>query len=161
MAKAFGGLGVTAGLAADRASMSGMSAGQQFFETDTNRKYLYNGSAWVLVYNNIANASTDWVSMGLTPYASAVWVTGGGQYRKMPDGFVVFRGLVKSISGSFFTMPVGFRPNLNTMHLCAASGGISRIDAYPTGSLYYAGAVVGSPNIADWVDLSGIRFYAG
>ena len=47
MAKAFGGLGTTAGLAADRTSMTGMSAGQQFFETDTNKLYLYNGSAWV------------------------------------------------------------------------------------------------------------------
>ena len=46
MAKAFGGLGVTAGLAADRASMSGMVAGQQFFETNTSALYVYTGSAW-------------------------------------------------------------------------------------------------------------------
>ena len=49
MAKAFGGLGTTAGLAADRTSMSGMSAGQQFFETDTKMLYLWDGSVWHLV----------------------------------------------------------------------------------------------------------------
>jgi hypothetical protein len=47
VAKAFGGLGVTAGLAADRTSMTGMSAGQQFFETDTKKMFVYSGSAWV------------------------------------------------------------------------------------------------------------------
>ena len=160
MAKAFGGLGTTAGLAADRTSMSGMSAGQQFFETDTNRGYLYNGSAWVLIYNNVAGASTDWVSMGLTSY-DAGWTVGGGQYRKMPDGFVVCRSLVKNITGVFFTLPVGFRPNLNTMHLCAASGGISRLDVYPNGNLQYSGTQAGSPNVADWIDLSGIRVFVG
>lgn len=49
MAKAFGGLGVTAGLAADRTSMTGMSAGQQFYETDTNRTYVYDGSVWRVI----------------------------------------------------------------------------------------------------------------
>jgi len=47
VAKAFGGLGVTAGLAADRTSMTGMSAGQQFFEADTRKLFVYNGSSWV------------------------------------------------------------------------------------------------------------------
>lgn len=47
MAKAFSGLGVTAGLAADRSSLAGMVAGQQFFETDTNKLFVYNGSSWI------------------------------------------------------------------------------------------------------------------
>jgi hypothetical protein len=47
VAKAFGGLGVIAGLAADRTSMSGMVAGQEFFETDTKKMFVYNGSVWV------------------------------------------------------------------------------------------------------------------
>ena len=50
MAKAFGGLGTTAGLAADRTSISGMSAGQQFFETDTKLLWYYDGSAWQRVH---------------------------------------------------------------------------------------------------------------
>lgn len=47
MAKAFSGLGVTAGLAADRAALTGVVAGQQFFETDTKKTYVYSGSAWI------------------------------------------------------------------------------------------------------------------
>ena len=46
MARAFGGLGVTTGLVADRAALSGVVAGQQFFETDTNKTLVYTGSVW-------------------------------------------------------------------------------------------------------------------
>ena len=47
MGKAFANTGVTVGLAADRTAMTGMYAGQAFYETDTNCQYLYNGSGWV------------------------------------------------------------------------------------------------------------------
>lgn len=47
MAKAFGGLGVTAGLAADRTAMTGMVAGQLFFETDTTLFKVWTGSTWI------------------------------------------------------------------------------------------------------------------
>jgi hypothetical protein len=49
VAKAFSGLGVTAGLAADRTSMTGMVAGQQFFETDTELLFVYSNSTWKLL----------------------------------------------------------------------------------------------------------------
>jgi len=49
VAKAFGGLGVTVGLEADRTSMTGMVAGQQFFETGSDVLYVYTGSAWRMV----------------------------------------------------------------------------------------------------------------
>ena len=49
VAKAFGGLGVTAGLAADRTAMTSLVTGQQFFETDTKKMFVYSGSAWVQV----------------------------------------------------------------------------------------------------------------
>jgi hypothetical protein len=72
VAKAFGGLGVTAGLAADRTSMSGMSAGQQFFETDTGIMYLYNGSSWNIFMPNFFNIvegnSTTSASTSSTAY---------------------------------------------------------------------------------------------
>ena len=62
VAKAFGGLGVTAGLAADRSALTGMSAGQQFFETDTKKLFMYSGSAWVLVSNlTLSYYPTFWV----------------------------------------------------------------------------------------------------
>jgi hypothetical protein len=46
MAKSFPNTGVTTGLAADRTAMTGMYAGQQFFETDTSILYIYTGSEW-------------------------------------------------------------------------------------------------------------------
>ena len=70
MAKAFGGLGVTAGLAADRTSMSGMSAGQQFFETDTNKTFIYSGSSWAEVSDlDNVGAVSDAAKKGLVPPA--------------------------------------------------------------------------------------------
>jgi hypothetical protein len=162
VAKAFGGLGVTAGLAADRVALSGMVVGQQFFETDTNRLYIYTGSVWSLINNGTTGADSGWNNMNLTSY-DANWTVGGGQYRKMPDGFVVFRSLVKVSTGVFFTLPVGYRPSgiTSTMHLCSASGGIARIDVNSSGSMNYAETKAGSVNLGDWLDLSGIRFWAG
>lgn len=49
MAKSFPNTGVTTGLSSDRSSMSGMFAGQEFFETDTKKLYLYNGTNWIEV----------------------------------------------------------------------------------------------------------------
>lgn len=105
---------------------------------------------------------TGWNNMNLTAY-DGNWTVGGGQYRKMPDGFVVFRSLVKIAGGVFFTLPVGYRPSgiTYTMHLCAASGGIARIDVASNGQMYYAETKAGTVNLGDWTDLSGIRFWAG
>lgn len=76
MAKAFGGLGTTAGLAADRTSMSGMSAGQQFFETDTGIMYLYTGSAWSIFMPQASNFVTAESTTSLsTPSTSYVATT--------------------------------------------------------------------------------------
>ena len=68
MAKAFGGLGVTVGLAADRTSMTGMVAGQEFFETDTLRRHFYNGSVWVCLTPVGANAGTSFESTTSTSF---------------------------------------------------------------------------------------------
>jgi hypothetical protein len=51
VARAYAGLGVTTGLAADRAALSGMVAGQQFFETDTKALWIFDGSVWSSVLN--------------------------------------------------------------------------------------------------------------
>jgi hypothetical protein len=60
VAKAFGGLGTTAGLAADRTSMTGMSAGQGFFETDTKLLWYYDGAAWQRVHPAGSVVQTIW-----------------------------------------------------------------------------------------------------
>jgi len=49
MAKSFPNTGVTTGTAADRAALASPFAGMEFFETDTNKVLVYNGSAWVEV----------------------------------------------------------------------------------------------------------------
>ncbi len=47
MAKAFPNTGVTTGLAADRTALTSPFAGMQFFETNTNKLWVYNGSLWL------------------------------------------------------------------------------------------------------------------
>lgn len=47
MAKSFPNTGATVGLAADRTAMTSMLEGQEFFETDTNKMFVYSGSGWV------------------------------------------------------------------------------------------------------------------
>jgi hypothetical protein len=54
MAKAFPNTGVTTGLAADRTAMTGMTAGTYFYETDTKKISVYNGSSWVEI-NDLDN----------------------------------------------------------------------------------------------------------
>ena len=76
MAKTFSGLGTTAGLAADRTSMTGMVAGQQFFETDTGIMYLYTGSAWSIFMPQ----ATNFVYFETSNYLS----TGSGSYVSTP-----------------------------------------------------------------------------
>jgi len=61
LAKAFGGLGTTAGLAADRSAMTGMSAGQGFFETDTKLLWYYDGVAWQRVHPAGSVVQTVWL----------------------------------------------------------------------------------------------------
>lgn len=116
MARAFSGLGVTAGLAADRTSMSGMVAGQQFFETDTKLLWYFDGSLWQRVHPAGSVVQTVWaradtpqgfgnaqvlgpLNLTITPrYASSrllcQWVISGeagfynGGFRVAKDGVV-------------------------------------------------------------------------
>jgi hypothetical protein len=132
------------------------------FRTSSTERMGIDASG-VITTPNLVQRDTGWTNMNLTAY-DASWTTGGGQYRKMPDGLVVFRGLVKiANSGVFFTMPVGYRPNgiTNTLHGCPASGGIARIDAYSNGQLIASGSQAGSVNMLGWVSLGGIIYWAG
>jgi len=97
VAKAFGGLGVIAGLAADRTSMTGMVAGQQFFETDNKIMYLYDGSAWVL---SVTGTPIMFSAYGLANYT----VANGAEF--------VFNTVVTNVGGGYnsstgrFTAPI-------------------------------------------------------
>jgi len=49
MAKSFPNTGATVGLAADRTALTSPFAGMQFYETDTKKLFIYNGSIWNLI----------------------------------------------------------------------------------------------------------------
>ena len=99
MAKAFSGLGVTAGLAADRTAMSGMSAGMQFFETDTNTLYLYNGGVWVKI------PTADDEAYGQYLYDGAGFTAAVGN-TKIPFSNLLFsKNLTQSSGSMIFARP--------------------------------------------------------
>jgi hypothetical protein len=47
MAKAFSGTGIVSGLTSDRTGMTSPTTGMQFYETDTDRVWLYDGTNWI------------------------------------------------------------------------------------------------------------------
>jgi len=51
MAKAFPNTGAITGTNADRLALSGVFEGMQFFETDTNKMLVFDGSSWVEINN--------------------------------------------------------------------------------------------------------------
>ena len=122
MAKAFGGLGDTVGLAADRTSMTGMVVGQRFYETDTKDVYVYTGSAWVKCndFDNaygivIPDASWRVVGAGGQPTFQNSWNNYGSGYtparfKKDVTNTVFIEGLVQGGSGTIFTLPSGYAP---------------------------------------------------
>lgn len=89
------------------------------------------------------------------------------QYRKLPDGMVVLKGLIKSgafIPNTMFTLPVGYRPARNLIFLAHAvynSGGnvvgAFRVDVGSDGSVVNT---IASGSELLYMSLSGISFYA-
>ena len=67
MAKSFPNTGATVGLAADRTAMAGMLEGQEFFETDTNKMFVYSGTTWVQTNSWSTTAGVTSVSTQLIP----------------------------------------------------------------------------------------------
>ena len=102
-------------------------------------------------------AGQDWVnpsslSGGWSNFGSGYEDFG---YRKMPDGSVRLRGLIKSgaagFANAFFTMPVGYRPAAHQIMLGAASGGVADVRVFSTGEIavygYFAGGGNGSVSL--------------
>jgi hypothetical protein len=98
MAKSFPNTGTTVGLAADRSAMTSMFAGQQFFETDTNLMFVYNGSAWVLPYEQRVaqvNASGAASSMSVSGLSQA------GNHMRIVVSFRSSRAAFSNTGGRF------------------------------------------------------------
>jgi hypothetical protein len=113
VAKSFGGLGTTAGLAADRTSMTDMSAGQQFFETDTNKVYIYNGSGW-FVNDWLGTWPSFWVRR-LSPSTAAGTITFDSVLENTGSNYATSTGL--------FTAPVSGIYYFSGQFICTTTGG--------------------------------------
>ena len=145
MAKAFGGLGTTAGLAADRTSMTGMVAGQQFFETDTKFVYTYDGSAWY---------KTDYV--GVRP-AFHVEKNNGNV---AAGSTVVWNGVKFDTTSSYststgrFTAPVTGTYQISVWAMSNSPSAYFRIDFYKNASVYMQGYNEASPTTTGYHHVS-------
>lgn len=80
MAKSFPNTGATVGLAADRTAMTSMLEGQEFFETDTNKMFVYSGSAWVETNSWSTTSGVTGVNNLIVPPSVRVYRTGDLTY---------------------------------------------------------------------------------
>jgi hypothetical protein len=103
--------------------------------------------------------SENWVAATLTN----AWTNYGGiyevaGYRKMADGTVMLRGLVKTgtVALAIFTLPVGYRPASASLWQQLANLGTCRMDVGSDGTVKVASYI--SPGTSALVSLSGIRF---
>ena len=80
MAKSFPNTGATVGLAADRTAMTSMVEGQEFFETDTNKMFVYSGSGWVQTNSWSTTSGVTGVSNLIVPPACRAKRTNSTSY---------------------------------------------------------------------------------
>jgi hypothetical protein len=141
MAKAYGGLGTLAGLAADRTAMAGMSAGQEFFETDTNKFYVYNGTSWIQENDYTLSAmsvdSSGRINLNYQPRFFALLgsiIGTAGSYTKITFGTTyVNNGSHYSTSTGLFTAPVAGAYYFKCAFQKRTAGGLS-VSWYINGS---------------------------
>ena len=115
---------------------------------------------------------TDWHYVGEAgePAFQNSWVNYNGwgdcAFRKMADGMVLLKGLIKSgnTGATIFTLPVGYRPSPsptgplsaedNHIFAVIANAGMGRVDVYADGKVNANGLN------NTWVSLNSIRFLA-
>lgn len=104
--------------------------------------------------------SENWIAATLTNswtnYAGTYELAG---YRKMADGTVMLRGLVKTgtVAVAIFTLPVAYRPALNSIWQQTANLGTCRMSVLASTGSVQVDAYI-SPGTSGLVSLSGIRF---
>lgn len=109
-------------------------------------------------------SDSDWIAPTLTNswvnFASGYMTAG---YRKVRD-IVTLRGTVKLGSGSIFTLPVGYRPQITsggpllfTQPASTGVTGIANVEVTAAGVVQVAGYLAGGGNA--FLALDGINFY--
>lgn len=143
----------------ERIALTGLSAGTDVLELDTGRVYQYgfgSGTTWVYAYGGTAPVS--WVTPTLLngwklfPDTGTVWR--GPRFRKLPHGQVEVQGMVKSgtAGSAIFQLPVGYRPSLQLIFVCAVGTSINtygRLDIFSNGNV-----VNTSPSDVSWLSLN-------
>ncbi|KJH69401.1 hypothetical protein [Aliterella atlantica] len=140
-------------LAADKSKLDAIATEATANSSDT---YLLNR------VNHIGISS---VNSWIAPTLATGWSAFGAPhpspfYRKLPDGTVEFKGLIKKSTAvtaneALFTLPVGFRPIENRVITTTSNSALGRIDIVAT-----TGAVTLVVGNNSWVSLEGIRFVA-
>jgi hypothetical protein len=93
--------------------------------------------------------TNSWVNFGSGWADAAYW--------KDPFGMVHLRGLIKSgtVTASAFTLPPGYRPEVNQVFGVVSNGAAGRVDVLTDGTV-----VPNTPSNNTYVTLSGISFKA-
>ena len=100
------------------------------------------------------------VSTWTTPTLAGAWVDFGGTYlnrRHTKDvlGYVHIEGMVKTGTGTIFTLPVGSRPSATLSFSGTGNNAAARIDVNSAGVVSLE-----SGSASSFLSLSGIVFYA-
>ena len=119
---------------AARTAQTGMGAGDEGYQTDTDTYYTYDGSAWIVVGVpdtgwQVPTLLNGWTNFGVS-YQTA-------RYRRK-GGVVYIQGLLKdgTTGVSIFNLPVGFRPAAKLQVPTILGGGaVGRIDIEPDGNI--------------------------
>lgn len=113
-----------------------------------------------LALGPVVAAGEPWIAPALTNG----WANyGAGHrpagYRKMADGTVMLRGLVKlgTLNAAIFTLPAGYRPGFEEVFTCMASAATNcRVDVFTDGTVKVLSYDTGGTNA--FVSLADIRF---
>ena len=116
--------------------------GQTIFESDTLKRYVWNGSAWVNLTGDTAWTAISFAT-GYVDLANASY--GACRYRKDGLGFVHFSGLAKCTNGTstlITTLPAGYRPGTGEVMIgMDSTGAAHRVDIKNDGTVSVVGAL--------------------
>ena len=116
---------------AARTAQTGMGAGDEGYQTDTDTNYRYDGAGWIVV-----GGDTGWIAAIL----NSGWTNNSGgdpiKYRRY-RGVVYLRGRgdTTGTTVTAFTLPVGFRPAFTGYWLAESLGASFRMRVWDSGGV--------------------------